>query len=426
MTISTASQRRRLERLEPPALAEHQLGRFNALLDEVLPANTFYAQKLAGLPRPLGSLTELRQWPMTTKVELLSTGGEWAANRTHPLDRYARLHQTSGTRGRPLVVLDTAEDWQWWIEGWQYVLDSADVSAADRVLMAFSFGPFIGFWSAYDALAHRQALVIPTGGMSSVARLHLARTAGATVLCCTPTYALHLIEIAEQHQIDPGELGLRAIIVAGEPGGSVPAIRTRIEASYQATLIDHAGATEVGPWGYGDAAGLGLFVNEAQFIAEFISLRTGEPAQAGELAELVLTTLGRTGSPVIRYRTADLVRRSCNIEGANRFTFLEGGVLGRTDDMLVVRGVNVFPSSIEQILRSFPEVVEYRMTVYKKASMDQITVEIEDRLNEPRRVAEELQLRLGLKVEVDCVPLGSLPRSEGKSKRFIDRRKDQT
>jgi phenylacetate-CoA ligase len=258
--------------------------------------------------------------------------------------------------------------------------------------------------------------------MSSVARLHLARNTGANVLCCTPTYALHLLEVAEQHQIDPIELEIRSIIVAGEPGGSVPAIRSRIEAGFQATVIDHAGATEVGPWGFGDAAGLGLYVNEALFVAEFLSLKTGEPAESGELAELLLTTLGRVGSPVIRYRTGDVVRPNWNFEGANRFVFLEGGVLGRTDDMMVIRGVNVFPSAIEQILRSFPEVVEYRMTVHKKAEMDQISIEVEDRLAQPTRVAEELQLRLGLKMEVRCVALGSLPRSEGKGRRFVDQR----
>jgi phenylacetate-CoA ligase len=288
--------------------------------------------------------------------------------------------------------------------------------------MAFSFGPFIGFWSAYDAIARRGALLIPSGGTTSAARLQLARTARATVLCCTPSYALHLIEVAEQHQIDTASLGVRAIIVAGEPGGSTPSIRTRIEAGWQASLVDHAGATEVGPWGYGDAAGLGLFVNEAQFVAEFFSHDTGQPSAEGELSELVITTLGRAGSPVIRYRTGDLVRPTWRSEGRNRFVFLEGGVLGRTDDMLVIRGVNIFPSSIDQILRSFPEVVEYRVTIDRVAAMDQISVEIEDRLDRPERVADELQLRLGLKVNVATVPLGSLPRFEGKGKRFVDRR----
>jgi phenylacetate-CoA ligase len=422
MELSTAEERRRLEGLDRRALAEYQCDRLNRLLDKILPANRFYADKLAQIDRPVGSLDALARWPYTTKEELIAAdrGDELAANLTYPAERYARLHQTSGTRGRPLVVLDTAEDWEWWLEGWQHVLDVAEVCPSDRVLMAFSFGPFVGFWSAYDAIARRGAMVIPTGGMTSAARLQLARTAGANVICCTPSYALHLIEVAEQHQTDTAGLGVRAIIVAGEPGGSTPAVRARIEAGWQAAVVDHAGATEVGPWGYGDAAGLGLFVNEVQFIAEFLALDTGRAAADGELSELVLTTLGRTGSPVIRYRTGDLVRPTLRCEGQNHFVFLEGGVLGRTDDMLVIRGVNVFPSSIDQIVRSFPEVVEYRATVNRAAAMDQISIEIEDRLERPQRVAEELQIRLGLRVNVVPVPLGSLPRFEGKGRRFVD------
>ena len=163
-------------------------------------------------------------------------------------------------------------------------------------------------------------------------------------------------------------------------------------------------------------------MNEISFLPEFLSVETGEPAVEGELAELVLTTLGRTGCPVIRYRTGDLVRPTWPATGPNRFVLLEGGVLGRADDMLVIRGVNIFPSSIEQIIAMFPEVVEWRTTAHKAGEMDALTVEIEDHLSQPERVAHELQLRLGLRVDVKCVPLGSLPRSEGKGKRFIDKR----
>jgi phenylacetate-CoA ligase len=165
-----------------------------------------------------------------------------------------------------------------------------------------------------------------------------------------------------------------------------------------------------------------MYVNENDFIAEFLSVETGSAAEDGELAELVLTNLGRVGSPIIRYRTGDLVRPTWRRGGDNRFVFLEGGILSRVDDMMVIRGVNIFPSSIDQILRSFPEVVEYRLTARKVAEMDQLFVEIEDRLEEPLRVATELRLRLGLKVDVRTVPLGSLPRVEAKSKRLIDER----
>ena len=275
---------------------------------------------------------------------------------------------------------------------------------------------------AFYAATARGLLVAPTGGMSTVARLDLIRSLKATVLFCTPSYALHLAEKAVESQIETSQLGVRWVIVAGEPGGSIPSIRHRIETAWGATVIDHSGASEVGPWGFGDSEGRGLFVNESDFIAEFISIESGEPAGEGELSELVLTSLGRWGSPVVRYRTGDLVRPSWSHESECRFVFLEGGVLSRSDDMMIIRGVNIFPSSVEQILRSFPEVVEYRLTAYKSGAMDGLVVEIEDRLEQPQRVARELQLRLGLKIQVDCVPLGTLPRFEAKGKRFVDER----
>ena len=424
MSQTTPEERRRTEALAPAALEQHQLSRLNTLLDQILPENRFYAELFEGISRPLASLEQLSKLPYTYKEGLLGSRqpGNIAANLTFPLNRYVRLHQTSGTRGRPLVVLDTAEDWKWWLHCWQSIYDAADVTHEDRVFMAFSFGPFIGFWSAFDAAAARGCLVTPGGGMNTIARIELMRTCQATVVCCTPSYALHLAEVAAQKQIDVADLGVRVLILAGEPGGSIPATRRLIEQAWQARVLDHSGATEVGPWGYGDRHNRGLHVLESEFIAEFISVATGGPASEGELAELVLTNLGRIGCPVIRYRTGDLVRPLWQHDLSNRYVLLEGGVLGRTDDMMIIRGVNVFPSAIEQILRSFPEVLEYQMTAFKVEAMDQLRIEIEDRLGQPQRVADELRLRLGLKIEVQTAPLGSLPRYEGKGKRFIDQR----
>lgn len=390
---------------------------------EVIPQNRFYVEKLGKLVRPLASFEQLAELPYTFKEELVTAPavGEFAANLTYPLDRYVRYHHTSGTRGRPMPVLDTAEDWQWWVETWQYVLDAVGVRAGDRAIMAFSFGPFIGFWSAHDACVERGLMVIPTGGMSSRARLETMRSCEATVLFTTPSYALHLAEIAHDNQIDPRSLKIRKVIVAGEPGGSVASTRKRIEEAWDAELIDHAGASEVGPWGFSRDE-RGLHIIESEFIAEFRSVATGEPATEGELSELVLTSLGRRGSPLIRYRTGDLVRPQFNADRDCKFVLLAGGVLGRADNMLVVRGVNVFPSSIEHILRAFPEVVEFRVTAHKAGVMDTLAVEVEDRLSQPERIARELQLRLGLKIDVQQVPLGTLPRFEGKGNRFVDRR----
>jgi len=416
--------RRRIEALNAEQLAQHQLAKLNALLDAILPHNRFYAEKLTGLKRPVESLDALAEIPYTFKDELLGrrSTDQFASNLTFPPEDYVRFHLTSGTRGRPMVVLDTADDWRWLVDAWQYVLDVAEIGPQDRVMMAFSFGPFIGFWGACDAVIERGAMVVPGGGMSTWARLELLRTSRATALFCTPSYALYMAEKGREVQIDVAKCGIRHLVVSGEPGGSIPSIRKRLEETYDAKVIDHAGATEVGPWGYSDVEGRGLYVNEDAMLAEFLSVETGTAAGDGELAELVLTSLGRVGSPVIRYRTGDLVRPTWDSEGRNRFVLLEGGVLGRGDDMMVIRGVNLFPSSIEQIIRSFPEVIEFRTTAYKKGEMDDVTVEVEDRLDATERIARELQLRLGLRIQVQNVPIGSLPRCDTNANRFVDKR----
>jgi phenylacetate-CoA ligase len=412
------------------ALDAWKLERLRGLLGAILPGNGFYAAKLARVdPESLASLDELQEWPFTFKEELVAaaTAG-LPGNLTWPVDRYVRFHQTSGTHGRPLPVFDTAEDWAWWMECWRLILDRGGVTPADRVLVASSFGPYAGFWSCFGAAVDRGCLTIPAGGLPSLGRLQLARTLAATVLVATPSYALHLAEVAEEHKIDLAALPIRLVIVAGEPGGSVPATRARIADAWGADVLDHSGATEVGPWGVGDSTGGGLDIIEPFFHPEFLALDTGRPAGPGELAELVLTTLGRTGAPVIRYRTGDVVRPTW-AESAGEagcpWVHLEGGILGRADDMLVVRGVNIFPGGIDDIVRGFPEVVEHRLTVSTRESLDVLSLEVEDRLAAPSRIADELRLRLGLKVDVTNVPLGSLPRFEGKGRRLIDRRSDR-
>jgi phenylacetate-CoA ligase len=409
-----------------------KLARLRELLRTILPHNRFYADKLGRvLPRPadLTTLADLADWPFTFKEELVAAaaGSGRPANLTWPVERYVRFHQTSGTHGRPLLVFDTVDDWGWWMACWRLVLERGGVGPGDRVLVASSFGPYVGFWSAFEAVIAASAMAIPGGGLSSAGRLEILRGAEATVLVATPSYALHLAEVAEQSKIDVAALPVRLVVVAGEPGGSVPAVRARIAAAWDADVLDHAGATEVGPWGVGDLRGPGLDVIEPFFHAEFLALESGRPAAEGELSELVLTTLGRAGAPLIRYRTGDLVRPTWAsaadvAAGACPWVRLAGGVLGRADDMLVVRGVNIFPGAIDDIVRGFPEVVEHRLTVGTRESLDELQLEIEDRLNAPDRVARELQLRLGLRVAVEAVPVGSLPRFEGKARRIVDRR----
>ncbi len=418
-----AAPRAELDRLK--------LAKLRACLAEILPANAFYAAKLGHARALPATLAEFSTWPVTTKEELVAgaTATGLPANLTYPLASYVRCHRTSGTHGRPMPVFDTASDWTWWMECWRAILARGGVGPGDRVLVASSFGPFLGFWSGFDGVLACGAMAIPTGGLSSLARLEMARSLSATVLMVTPSYALHLAEVAAEAKLDLAALPIRLVIVAGEPGGSVAAVRDRIGLAWDADVLDHAGASEVGPWGVGDRRGRHLDVLEPWFHPEFLSVETGRPAAPGELAELVLTTLGRVGAPVLRYRTGDLVRPRFPDDaevaaGESPWVKLEGGVIGRADDMLVVRGVNVFPAAIDGIVRSFPEVVEYRLTVFSRASLDELAIEIEDRLDDPARVARELHLRLGLRVGVTAVPAGSLPRFEGKGRRIVDRRHD--
>ena len=232
MLRTTFQDRRRIEQMSRDELARHQLARLNELLAEIVPKNRFYAEKLAQVGLPLASLADLRQAALHVqgRAARAPAASEFAANLTYPLDRYVRFHQTSGTRGRPLVVLDTADDWQWWIDCWQFVLDAAEVTADDRALLAFSFGPFIGFWSA----ARRARR--PRRAGDSRRRHEHARPAradpharGPPSSSARPATPCTWPRSAAENQIDVAGLGVRRIIVAGEPGGSVPAVRERIE-----------------------------------------------------------------------------------------------------------------------------------------------------------------------------------------------------
>ncbi|MFK8114102.1 MAG: phenylacetate--CoA ligase family protein [Rubripirellula sp.] len=403
-----------------------QLQRLNQLL-EVAKQRPFYAERLAGIELPLASLSKLTDLPLLTKSDLVGESRGHAA-RIFELDprHYSRFHQTSGTKGWPLPVLDTDSDWTWWLDCWDYVLDAAGMTESDIALMAFSFGPFIGFWTANDAIVRRGALVIPGGGISTENRLRMLIDHQCTIVCCTPTYAMHLANVAEKTGVDLPSSSVKKIIVAGEPGGSIASVRERIESAWGASVIDHTGASELGAWGFGSADGRGIHVIESQFIAELLIFDEQNPlgraAEDGQEAELVLTNLGRLGGPAIRYRTGDVVRGYRNHDQPCRFLWLEGGVLGRADDMLVIRGVNVFPSSVEAVVREVAPKAEFRMIASRRDEMDQLAIEVEAAEAVAGQLSELLRERLAMRVAVTAVPQDSLPRFEAKAKRLVDRR----
>ncbi len=414
-------------------IAERQAAAFEALVREVLPRNAFYRVKLgeAGFDASHPpTLAELSRVPFTLKHELVADQAAhppFGRNLTYPVERYTRLHMTSGTTGRPMRWLDTPESWQWWLDCWKEVYRAAGTRADDRVFVAFSFGPFVGFWTAFEAGQQLGLLMLAGGGLSSKQRLETLLELQATVLVCTPTYALRLAELAAEEGYDLPSSAVRLTIHAGEPGASVRNVRRRIEQVWGARCVDHAGATEVGAWGFGCGVDTHMHVNEQEFVAEVIDPETGEPAPTGpdgaQSGELVLTNLGRAGSPLLRYRTGDLVELVRGGCPCGRHTaYLRGGVKGRIDGMVVVRGINVFPSALENIVREFPEITEFEVTVERHLEMAELALKIEVTAESPERTAQALQSRihryLSLRPRVEVAEAGSLPRYELKARRF--------
>jgi phenylacetate-CoA ligase len=418
--------RPQIERAAREAIRAHQLARLNELLAQVLPRNRFYADRYGDLASPL-DWSSFERLPFVGKADLV------ADQQAHPplglvatyAEReYVAYHQTSGTTGRPLRVLDTAASWDWWRECWQYVYAGAGVTFDDRIFFAFGFGPFVGFWAAFEGARSLGALTIPGGGMDTLRRLEMIREQRATVLLCTPSYALRMLEQARELGLDLRDTDVRVTIHAGEPGASLPSVRAQIEAGWGARCYDHAGATEIGAFGYPCEMQTGLHINEAEFIAEIFDPAGGGSVDEGQEGELVLTNLGRAGWPAIRYRTGDRVRHGGYGCACGRSTLLlPGGILGRADDMLIVRGVNVYPSALEAIVREFAEVAEFRITVTRAGALDELALEVETAMDGcAARVAQALRARLNLRVVVQAVSPGTLPRWELKARRVVDRR----
>jgi phenylacetate-CoA ligase len=385
-------------------------------LDELLARNLFHRTRLAGfdLDAPL---------PPLTKAELVADQAArppYGTNLTYELDRYVAFHQTSGTTGPPLRVLDTADDWAWWRTCLARTFELAGIGAADTVALTFSFGPHVQFWATKEGLQEVGAMTVTCGGMTSAQRLRTIADVSATALCCTPTYALRLHEVALEAGIDHALESIDTVICTGEPGASLPAVRSRIEEAFDARVFDHAGSSEAGPFAYPCTEG-GLHLDEAEFACEVVDAHLRPTARG----ELLVTPLGRSGFPVLRYRTGDVVEASpdpCPAGHAGRW--LPGGIIGRTDDMVVIRGMNVYPSAIEQAVRSVPGAGEFRITFYTESGgMDEVKLEVELADGAAaRRLQEVMRHQLGLRVRVVPVAVGVLPRTEGKSRRVVDLR----
>jgi phenylacetate-CoA ligase len=411
-------------------LREWQDERLRLLLSE-LAANKFYQEKfrLAGMKMDEArGAADLARLPFTTKSELAADQDKhppYGRLLSFPLSRYRYLHQTSGTTGRPLRWLDTKEDWETFMRCWAEVYLGAGVTAEDLVFCAFSFGPYISHWTGIEGARHIGAMALSGGGMHSEQRLRAILDNRCTVLVCTPTYALHLAEVGAGLGLDLASSDIRITIHAGEPGASVPNVKRRIEAAWGARCFDHAGATEVGAWAFDcQAEDDAIHLNELEFIFEVIDPQTGKVVDEGARGELVITTLGRAGMPVLRYRTGDLVEMTTEpCACGRRLARIKGGVLGRADDMLSVRGVNLYPAVIDNLIRAVPSIIEYEVEIRRVSEMDDLLLKVE--IGEEHSFAEVEQAilaafraQLNIRVSVAQAERGSLPRYEFKARRY--------
>jgi phenylacetate-CoA ligase len=417
---STPHLRSETARSSEDAVRALQLEKLRAGLRQVLRTNPFWRARL----HDVTGWDDFERLPMTTKAELLADqagNAPFGTNLTYPLEEYTRLHQTSGSSGdQPLRWLDTHQSWDWWLRIWaEHIYEAAGVTPTDRVFFAFSFGPFIGFWSAFGGAERLGALAISGGAMTTEQRVRNVRDVGATVLLSTPTYALRMAEKAAELHLDLATSDIRLTIHAGEPGASIPSTRSAIEAAYMATSFDHTGMTELGPTGHSCTQRDGIHVIESEFIFEVVDAK-GRPALEGEL---VATNLGRWGSPLFRYRTGDQVsisREPCSC--GNTFMKLVGGIRGRVDDMFTVRGVNLYPSQIEDIVRRYGAVREFVIERRVVQHMDEVVlvVEMAEAGASTDRLEADLRQALGVRIGCRVVAVGSLPAAELKSKRIVN------
>jgi phenylacetate-CoA ligase len=409
-------------------LRSNQWRKLRSIVLNLATTDSFYGKKIREWELKVSRLNRIddfiAQVPFTTKADIQADRADnppFGTNLTRAIHQYTRFCQTSGTStGQPMAWLDTPESWEAMLKCWQRVFEAAGlVKGRDRIFFAFSFGPFLGFWTAYEAAA-KDYLVIPAGGLSSQARLEAMARYGATVLCCTPTYALRLGElIGESSGVERMSLRINKIIVAGETGGSVPEVRSRLEKLWESRVFDHHGMTEVGPVSYeAEDMPRQLIVLEDAYLAEVVDPQTGKEVEDGECGELVLSTLDRTACPLLRYRTGDWVKKKLH----RGRLILDGGILSRLDDMVVVRGVNIYPSAVEAVVRQFPEVIEFMVEQRKVDAMDEIEllVEVDGNVAKPllKKIESKLRDTFSLRIPVRLAEPGSLPRHEFKAKRW--------
>lgn len=417
-------------------LAALQLERLQQTVERVYHNVPFYRRKFqeAGIePRDIQSLDDLKKLPFTTKQDLRDNYpfGMFAV----PLSEIVRVHASSGTTGKPTVVGYTRSDIATWAELMARTLTCGGTTKNSVIQNAYGYGLFTGGLGVHYGAERIGASVIPISGGNTQRQLMLMEDFGTTVLACTPSYAIYLAEAIEEMGIDRERIQLKYGIFGAEPWSEK--MREEIEKRLQISAIDIYGLSEViGPGVASECQEKGgLHIFEDHFIAEVINPETGETLPFGEKGELVFTTITKEGIPMIRYRTRDITFLNEKPCPCGRSHVRMHKVMGRTDDMLIIRGVNVFPSQIETILLEIGDTEpHYLLIVDRKGSLDELEVQVEvsqamfiDKIKGledlENKIHHRIESVLGISAKIKLVEPQSIPRSEGKSQRVIDRRK---
>ncbi len=404
---------------------------FLTFWESVLTQNAFYRRKLcigAGHVSKSWIRDNFDSFEFTSKSELQDNQSAYPPYGDFhylKLEEYNRFHQTSGSSGKPLLFLDSKDGWEWLLSNWLKIFALAGIEKSDRLFFPFSFGPFLGFWTAFEASFKAGCLSFPGGGMSTEARLALIQNQKINVIFTTPSYALRVGEIARNQGLNLRELALKKLILAGEPGANIPATRLRIEKDWGPIVVDHHGMTETGPVTVECSATSGLLhIIEHAFIAEVIDPISQKKLPFGSIGELVLSSLGRAGCPLLRYRTGDIVhlthqKCACGFNGQS----LLGGILSRADEMIFLKGNNIYPSVLQNMLHSIDGILEFRITFRKSDGNSDLMFEIETLPSDSEliktRLEKVIQSAFLFKPLIKILPKGTLPRQEMKSQRFI-------
>lgn len=419
------------ECMDRESLEELQLQRLQQLVHRVYDRVPHYRQALQErgiLPGDIQSLEDLRHLPFTGKEELRQNYpyGLFAV----PMEEVVRVHASSGTTGKPTVVGYTQKDIATWTELIARIVTQAGVSSADVAQVCFSYGLFTGAFGLHYGLEKVGATVVPASAGNTAKQILLMRDFGTTALVSTPSYALYLAEAAGEAGIDPRDLNLKVGLFGGEPW--TENMGHQIESMWGIKATDNYGLSEVmGPGVSGECLeGAGLHISEDHFLVEVIDPDTGEPLPYGEKGELVFTTLTKEAFPVLRYRTRDLAILSPGRCACGRTSVRMCKVMGRTDDMLIIRGVNVFPSQIESVLMDIRGIApHYLLIVDTKGPLNQLEVQVEpdptiftgsfrDLEALEDSVRRRLQSVLSIGARVKLVEPKTLQRTAGKAQRI--------